>query len=259
LLLLAGAVLGPAGANVLQDSAILLIAPMVPLALATIGLTLMLGPSRRVLLLEAAIALITILPLLPDALTGLDVAAASSVGWRALAAAAASALVGIAGVLLLVRRESATERRVLGLSVLLLLGGIGDFLGMPALLGGVIGGALWRRFMPTAAAVQKDATYLQNPLVALILLLAGAQVTISALVGGLAALHLLAAWLVRRRRSALPLPGAISVAIAMDVARSGGAFLEPIVSAVVLSVIVWQLLIALSSRPRALAGDGVLA
>jgi hypothetical protein len=140
------------------------------------------------------------------------------------------------------------ERRVFAIAVLLLLGGVADYLSVSALLLGWIAATAWQ-LMPAKglADVRLDAAYIQHPTTALLLITAGArtqvswQVTLMAVAGCALALSVLL--LLRRRWPVGVLsfggvpqaPAAFAVALVLDAAR-----LEPrlaiALSAVVLAV-----------------------
>src|SRR5688500_19116958 len=72
------------------------------------------------------------------------------------------------------------ERRVFAIAVLLLIGGVADYLSVSALLLGWIAATAWR-LMPAKglADVQLDAAYVQHPTTAVLLITAGAMAQIS--------------------------------------------------------------------------------
>jgi hypothetical protein len=94
-----------------------------------------------------------------------------------LLAIAASLAVGAAGWLLFERARSAAERGVFVTGAVLLLGGIGAYLGTSPLLSGCAAALVWVR-TPGAAdrIIGADLQKLQHPLVALLLIVAGASI-----------------------------------------------------------------------------------
>jgi hypothetical protein len=179
------------------------------------------------------------------ALLGRDAAEATAVAGQA---AGIAILLAGAGWMLSSARADNDERRVFAIAVLLLLGGVADYLSVSALFLGWIAATAWR-MMPARglADVRLDAAYVQHPTTALLLITAGAraqvswEVTFFAFAG--CALALAAVLVFRRHRrfgtlslSGAPVaPAAFIVALVMDAAR-----LEPrlalALSAVVLAV-----------------------
>src|SRR5687768_3541431 len=162
-------------------------------------------------------------------------------------AAGIAILLAGSGWMLSSARAGHDEHRVFAIGVLLLLGGVADYLSVSALLLGWIAATAWR-LMPAKglADVRLDAAYIQHPTTALLLITAGASAQVSwqvTLIAAAGCAFALAALLVfRRRRSVavlsfgVPLaPAAFVVALVMDAAR-----LEPrlalVLSAVVLAV-----------------------
>lgn len=85
-------------------------------------------------------------------------------------------VVAVAGVLLLSRVENAPERGVVVTGTVLLLGGTAAYISASPLLTGLLAGVLWTRFTPTAGVVGTDLRRLQHPLLALLLITAGATI-----------------------------------------------------------------------------------
>jgi hypothetical protein len=174
---------------------------------------------------------------------------------------AISLLVAGAGWLLLDRRGTEQEQRVFGAGTLLLLGGAADYLASSALLAGLAAGVFWRTTGgPASDITRRDLTHLQHPLLALVLLVAGAQTVVSP-----ATLALACAYAVLRTLGVLagsiaagaaaprlPSPGIIGVAFALNAARGGAAEMSVALSAAVLGTIGAQLLTGMA-RERAAA------
>ena len=100
--------------------------------------------------------------------------------------------VAIVGWLLLARTGSDTEQRVFTAATLLLLGGIADYLALSALMAGLVAGAFWHIMGGTTReSIRRDLTHLQHPLIALILLVAGARTEITSGVVALAVAYVL--------------------------------------------------------------------
>lgn len=142
-----------------------------------------------------------------------------------------AAVVALAAWLLLARPVSDTEQRVFTLATVLLLGGAAEYLSLSALLSGLIAGVLWRRVRgATSDVVRRDLDHVRQPLVALVLIVAGARVELSPEIGILAIAYavlrasgkLAGGWLVGRRTetlsnvgSALVSPGVLGVTFAL--------------------------------------------
>jgi hypothetical protein len=253
LLLLVGAVLGPQGLLILDAHVLALIDPAVTVAVTLIAIAVTSdielshdstwpsqGPRPLVpaLLLAGGVTLLVVVMSRFVSLGGVAHALVDG-----LQGAGAALLVSAAGVLILASVTSDTERRVLQIAVILLLAGIADFLAQPAIIVGVVAGAFWRwRGGAAGDAVRQDVAYVERPLTALVLVIAGAHAEVSMVVSVLAIVYAaLDAFLVRLLARRLITP-VIAVAIALDVVRSAGPALWPLVSIVVVGSIVAQLL-----------------
>jgi hypothetical protein len=202
----------------------------------------------------------------PVAVAGAAIAVirAASPGATLLLIAQTSALAigaAIVGWLLLLRSGARSEQRVFVFASILLLGGVADYTSTSALLGGLVGGLCWRAVRGAARDdVQRDMSYVQHPVVVLVLLAAGSRAdfslqtwlistvyvltrTTGKLVGGWAA-----AWMIPdmppRARLRLIAPGIFGVALALDVLRAGGDAFAPVLSVVVLGTIASSILVA---------------
>jgi hypothetical protein len=174
----------------------------------------------------------------------LAVTGGSDVVLRLVLTLAAAAAVGLAGHLLF-EGASRAERGVFVGGAILLLGGIGAYLHTSPLLSGLAAALLWVR-LPSAAdrITSEDLARYQHPLLALLLIVAGASITWSVAVlwigGALAVLRLAAklaagfaiARLVGESPSALAgilvPPGVIGLALALNawqVLDTGGGVL----------------------------------
>ena len=119
-------------------------------------------------------------------------------------AAGIAILLAVAGWMLSSARAGDDERRVFAIAVLLLLGGVADYLSVSALLLGWIAATAWR-LMPAKglADVRLDAAYVQHPTTALLLITAGARAEVSwqtTLMAAAACAFALATLLVIRRQ-----------------------------------------------------------
>jgi hypothetical protein len=85
-------------------------------------------------------------------------------------------VVATAGVLLLSRAAGAPERGVVITGTALLLGGTAAYANASPLLTGLLAGMLWTRLTPTAGVIGSDLRRLQHPLLALLMITAGATI-----------------------------------------------------------------------------------
>jgi hypothetical protein len=180
-------------------------------------------------------------------------------------------VIAVAGWLLLTRTSSDNEGRILGTAVLLLVGGLADYLSLSALLSGLVAGVFWRVAPGHAGEwLRRDVRHVLHPLLVLMLVVAGARVevttTLLILAFGYVLLRtlgkLFGGWLVRRlRRPALPedlglmllSPGIIGIAFAVNTVRSAGPQADPLLGLVVFGTIGSQI-IAACRRTRELDG-----
>lgn len=173
---------------------------------------------------------------------------------------AAGASIGLAGWLLFERATGEAERAVLVAGAIALLGGVGAYAGTSPLLSGAIAALVWA-WTPGHAdrLIREDLRKLQHPLVALLLIIAGAAIEWSDFLLWVAAPlvllrlagKLLASALVMRIggvpaglvATVLLPPGVLGVAVALNVQQvSGSATL--LLSAVVVAAAVSELLSA---------------
>jgi hypothetical protein len=246
LLLLTGIALGPRGLALLSVDAIEVLGPAVPVALALLGVSAVLGSpahdgrSRRdgrfasLIILAAGVAM---------ALHQRNVIDAAAIVGQV---ACMAALLAIAGWMLSSRGASDEERRVFSIAIFLLLGGVADYLSVSGLLLGSIAAIAWQLVQTKEASeVRLDAAYVQHPMTALLLITAGAQVRLSwqvALFAAAAATLATAFLLLLRHRpvngalfGGIPLtPATFAVALAIDAARLDPQ-LTPLLSIVVLA------------------------
>jgi hypothetical protein len=170
-----------------------------------------------------------------------------------------AAAVAVAGWLLLAPIASDTEQRVFGVATLLLLGGVADYLSLSALMAGLVAGAFW--YMTGGVAhdsLQRHLAHLQHPLVALILLVAGAGTQFTSGIVALAVAYVLLRAvgkltgsfatafvdpaLSRGVASRLLSPGILGVAFALNAMRAAGPEMRVVLSVAVLGTIGSQLL-----------------
>lgn len=99
--------------------------------------------------------------------------------------------IGAAGWLLVSRTSSVTEERVFAIGALLLLGGAAAYLSLSAVFIGFVAGLFWHAAGTEARdRITHDLGYLQHPLMALLLVVAGARVHLSTDLAGLVAVYL---------------------------------------------------------------------
>jgi len=151
------------------------------------------------------------------------------------------ALVIVAAAWLLIGRASSeTEQRVFTAALLLLLGGAADYLSLSALVSGLVAGLfLGRAGGPARDAISRDILQFQRPLVALVLLVAGARVDLPLVWAGVgltfvlirAAAKLVGGWTATRVADAAALPhlgidllspGVLGLAFALNALRATG-------------------------------------
>jgi hypothetical protein len=323
--LLAGVVLGRQGFGILSESTLSLLDPVVPVALAVVGVLVALEIGATswirsrvvaaasiqgvVAALVVAAGVLTLAPLLiDDALApwtlalALGVCASTSSVWAngdALARSNAAQVLNVdavwpivagglliaaieqgvpaeailstaqvlgmaltvatAGWLLLAPTASDTEQRVFTAATLLLLGGVADYLAVSALMAGLVAGAFWHVIGgATRESMRRDLTHLQHPLVALILLVAGARTEITAGIMALAVAYVLLRAVGKLAgsiatvvidpalsRDAAPhvlSPGILGVAFALNMTRARGDEAIVLLSIAVLGTIGAQLL-----------------
>jgi hypothetical protein len=94
----------------------------------------------------------------------------------------AAILIAVSGSLLFVRARTTPERGVFVIGAVVLLGGASAYAGVSPLTTGCIAGVLWTRSQTqTQALVESELRKLQHPLVAILLIIAGASIQVSAL------------------------------------------------------------------------------
>ena len=146
--------------------------------------------------------------------------------------------IAFAALLLVTQTSADGEQRVFAFGALLLLGGAAAHLSLSALFTGLVAGVFWKVVgAPASDAIARDARYFREPLIALLLVVAGARTPLSYGVVVLVAVYiifrlvgrLVAAWLVSRTviretpvnlSSQLVAPGAIGIAIVLNVMQA---------------------------------------
>lgn len=171
--------------------------------------------------------------------------------------------VGFAGWLLFERADGPAEGTVFVLGALVLVGGAAAYLSLSPLLAGLSAGLLWHH-APTKAddIVRSNVARFQHPLVAILLLIGGATVTLDRvtlwlfapyvlfrlcgkLVGGWAAARHVPAVAAADLGAFLIPPGLLGIAFALHVGQASGlADFAPVVAAVALGTLASELLAA---------------
>ena len=211
---------------------------------------------------EARIARIVDLDDLPLVALGTIMVALAGSGGVAntlLVGAAATVLVAAGGALLFARANGEAERGVYVAGVVVLLGGLGAYTGVSPLLTGTLAALIWARGSTSAdRIIAADLRALQHPLVALLLIVAGASIQWTAallwitgplvllrlmgkLVGGAAAARL-ARVPAGQLAGVLVTPGVLGVALALNVQQVLNAPDALLISAVTVAVGVSELL-----------------
>ena len=177
--------------------------------------------------------------------------------------------IATAAWLLLTRSGSDTEQRVFGVATLLLLGGFADYLSLSALMAGLVAGAFWHVIGGSPReSIRRDLAHVHHPLVALILVVAGARTEVTAGIVGLAMAYVLlravgklagsiAATIIDPATSPdvaprLLSPGILGIAFALNAMRAVGPDMALVLSVAVLGTIGSQLLAG--ARPSEDAG-----
>jgi len=189
--------------------------------------------------------------------------------WLAIEISLIAAVISAAGWLLVSRAATAGEQRVFTFACLLLLGGVADYLSLSALLTGFAAGICWRAAGGgVAESIARDVAYVEQTLVAFILVLAGAHGSFSAPTLLLAAAFVFVralgkiagAWLARLapgepyRVSVATLlsPGVFGIAFALNGFRAAGADLAPALGVVAVGAAASALLaLAVGGTPEA--------
>jgi uncharacterized membrane protein SirB2 len=114
-----------------------------------------------------------------------------AVAWLTLQTFLLALTIAAAGWLLVSRTSSVTEERVFAIGALLLLGGAAAYLSLSALFTGFVAGLLWHAAgAESRERITRDLGYLQHPLIALLLIVAGARVALSMELAGLVGVYL---------------------------------------------------------------------
>jgi hypothetical protein len=154
-------------------------------------------------------------------------------------AAVIAVAIAFAAWLLITQTSSESEQRVFAVGALLLLGGAAAHLSLSALFAGLLAGLCWNVAGTSGRdALARDMRYLQHPLVVLLLVVAGARLTISIDLVGLVVAYVVlrlagkrvGGWLAARVASgersldpgfSLSSPGVVGIAIALNILQAG--------------------------------------
>lgn len=262
ILILLGAVLGPRGVGVLSDGVLAALDPLVPAAIAALGVLVSEGAAIRELVRRRAVV------------RGLEVSLVAGGGVflavfreQALLPAATlllqlvvlTAMVAAAAWLLLRRSVSDIEQRVVTVAAVVLLAGTADHVLLSPLFCGYVAGVFWRTARgPAAELVMRDLHYVRQPLAAVVLVMAGARVEISPTIGAAAAggALLLAAGALLWKRHGSPTDGAsgiptgvVAVASALMFARIDQAAFLPLLGGVAVAWLAIDMFSLATRRP----------
>lgn len=174
-----------------------------------------------------------------------------------------AAVIAVAGWLLVGQTDSEREQHVFIVGSLLLLGGAAAYLSLSALLAGLIAGAVWNVAGNVARdRMVRDLQYLQHPLIVLLLLVAGARVTLSVHALSFAIIYAvcrlaarsMSRWgSTRDARASLSSAGLIGLALALDVFHidSGRAWAGMLLATVVIGTVIAEALaLVMPERPH---------
>ena len=188
--------------------------------------------------------------------------------WLGLQSAFVALMLAAAGWFLVSRAASDSEQRVFVLGTLLLLGGAVEYLGWSALFAGLVAGIFWNvAGGPAREHIERDLRHVQHPLIVLLLLAAGAHVTIVPALAVIVPVYLLfrivgkvaGGWIAGRiaghehpMRVGLYLvsPGMIAIALALNVVQAGGPERAGLLLAAVIAGSLGSELLSLLVHPR---------
>lgn len=245
LLLLVGVAVGQAGLKIVTTDWLVLLTPITTLALVALGALAVKQASRAVGEVLPLVSATLLLPLFPfdrpdwGALLGHIVREAEVIP--------AAAAIALAGSLLTRTARSATERRVFLLGTTMALGGMADFIAVPAIPIGVTAGLVWQSGR-TPGALWEDLHQFSMPLVAAMLVLVGSALTISAPALAIGAAGAAAAAVTGRRANAWP--GPLMLGCAVDVGQALAPELSAVVSGAALSLLFVHVVRAASPAPQ---------
>lgn len=218
LVVLLGIGVGPYGLNLLSSRVLVLLDPLMVMALGMLGVFIGLGvdPRRPRLTTPALLAVlggIVMVAIRDPTPAGLLLAAAAIAG--------VSVVIAFAGWLLVGQADSEREQQVFVIGSLLLLGGGAAYASLSAVFAGLLAGIVWNTGGDLARArIVQHLDYFRHPLLVVMLLVAGASITVST--EALAVLVIVATLHAVGRPVVDPFPvsaGAAAIAVALDVFR----------------------------------------
>jgi hypothetical protein len=218
LVVLLGIGVGPYGLNLLSSRVLALLDPLMVMALGMLGVFIGLGvdprrPRLTTPALLAALGGIVMVAIRHPTPAGLVLAAAAIAG--------VSIVIAFAGWLLVGQADSEREQQVFVIGSLLLLGGGAAYASLSAVFAGLLAGIVWNTGGDLARArIVQHLDYFRHPLLVVMLLVAGASITVST--EALAVLVIVATLHAVGRPVADPFPvsaGAAAIAVALDVFR----------------------------------------
>lgn len=219
LLVIVGLGAGPYGLNLLSSPVLLLLDPAIAMALAMLGVFVGLSVDARRprLTTPAALALIS-----GVAVVVFRESPPFAMLLAVLGIGAVSVSVALAGWLLVGQADSDREQQVFVIGSLLLLGGSAAYSSLSAVFAGLLAGVVWNAAGDLAKArIMQHLDYFQHPLFVVLLLAAGASITLS--VDALAAIVIVAAVHFAGRPVTAPFPvpaGVAALAVALDMFRA---------------------------------------
>jgi hypothetical protein len=203
ILILLGAVLGPYGAGVLSARVLAALDPVVPAALAALGV--LVSASAGMSAFANGTALTRRIEIALVAAGAVLVAAFQERAFLPAIAAllqttVLAATVAAAAWLILRRSDSDIEQRIVTLAAVVLLAGTADALSGSPLFCGFVAGMFWRYARgPAGDLIMRDLTHVRPPVVALVLVIAGARVELPAPAFAAALAAVAALWIWSRR------------------------------------------------------------
>ena len=244
LLLLVGVAVGQAGLKIVTAEWLILLTPIITLALVALGALAVKQARHAVGEVMPLMGAALLLPLLP--FDRLDWGGLLGHIVREAEVMPAAAAIALAGSLLTRTARSVTERRVFLLGTTMALGGLADFIAVPAIPVGVAAGLVWQSGR-TPDALWEDLHQFSMPLVAAMLVLVGSELTIDAPALAIGAAGTAAAALTSRRANVWP--GPLMLGCAIDVGRALVPELSAVVSGAALSILLIHVARAANPAP----------
>ena len=218
LVILVGMSVGPHGLNLLSPSVLLLLDPVIAMALAMLGVCvgLGIGPRGPRLTTPAMLAIVAGI-----AMAVLRQSDGVALTLSTLGLAVVAVVIACAGWLLVGQADSEREQQVFVAGCLLLIGGSATYASMSSVFAGLFAGMMLNAGGRLARArFVQHLEYFQHPLFVVMLLAAGASLTLSR--EALAVIIVVAAFHAAGRGVADPFPvsaGLAAIAVALDIFR----------------------------------------